>query len=149
MAFVAPRRPKSKSVTYRPTNGPTDQRTDTRSHRIASSRLTSWVQRCALFAFLVTLKRLYRWVCPSVRPYFRPPVGPYVTLLLFGILGATYGRASGPVNHNVSKMPYSKAAYYKKREGLGSPQWHFTASNPQCFSPKTWGSEEKIDLENL
>ena len=32
-AFVAPRRPKSKSVTY----GPTDQRTDGRTHALKES----------------------------------------------------------------------------------------------------------------
>ena len=29
---------------------------------------------------------------------------------------------------------YVKLIYYKKREGLGSPQWHFTMHIPQCFS---------------
>ena len=38
-ALVAPSRPKSESVTDRPTNQPTNGRTDTRSYRVASSRL--------------------------------------------------------------------------------------------------------------
>ena len=31
---------------------------------------------------------------------------------------------------------FTKATYYKRREGLGSPQWHFTTCIPQCFSQK-------------
>ena len=27
---------------------------------------------------------------------------------------------------------FVKVTYYKKREGLGSPQWHFTMHIPQC-----------------
>ena len=38
-AYVAPSRPKSKSITYGRTDGPTDRQTDTRSYRVASSRL--------------------------------------------------------------------------------------------------------------
>ena len=38
--------------------------------------------RVFLGIFLVATKRLYKSVCPSV--------GPYVMLLLFGLLGATY-----------------------------------------------------------
>ena len=43
---------------------------------------------CTLFyfAFLVETKRSYKSVCPSVRRL--------VTLSLFGLLGATYGRVS-------------------------------------------------------
>ena len=33
---------------------------------------------------------------------------------------------------------FTKATYYKKREGLGSPQWHFTTCIPQCFSQKSF-----------
>ena len=44
--------------------------------------------------FLVATKRLYKSVCPSVGP----SVGPRVTLSLFGLLGATYGRVSGLVS---------------------------------------------------
>ena len=29
---------------------------------------------------------------------------------------------------------FVKVTYYKKREGLGSPQWHFTMHMPQCFT---------------
>ena len=29
---------------------------------------------------------------------------------------------------------FVKVTYYKKREGLGNPQWHFTMHIPQCFS---------------
>ena len=29
---------------------------------------------------------------------------------------------------------FVKVTYYKKGEGLGSPQWHFTMHIPQCFS---------------
>ena len=36
MAYVAPSRPKNESVT----DGPTDRPTDTRSHKVAVSRLT-------------------------------------------------------------------------------------------------------------
>ena len=43
--------------------------------------------------FLVATKRLYKRVCPSVRR----SVGRSVTLSLFGLLGATYGRVSGLV----------------------------------------------------
>ena len=39
MAYVAPRRQKSESVTESITNRQTDQRTDTRSYRVAWSRL--------------------------------------------------------------------------------------------------------------
>ena len=28
---------------------------------------------------------------------------------------------------------FVKVTYYKKRESLGSPQWHFTMHIPQCF----------------
>ena len=41
--------------------------------------------------FLVATQRLYMSVCPSVRWLVRPSV----TLLHFGLLGATYGRVSG------------------------------------------------------
>ena len=27
---------------------------------------------------------------------------------------------------------FVKVTYYKKREGLGRPQWHFTMHIPQC-----------------
>ncbi len=40
------------------------------------------------------MKQLYKRVCPSVRR----SLGPSVTLSLFGLLGATYGRVSGLVN---------------------------------------------------
>ena len=43
--------------------------------------------------FLVATKRLYMSVCPLVRWLVRPSV----TLSLFGLLGATYGRVSGLV----------------------------------------------------
>ena len=33
---------------------------------------------------------------------------------------------------------FTKATYYKKRVGLGSPQWHFTTCIPQCFSQKSF-----------
>ena len=42
----------------------------------------------------------------------------------------------------------TKATYYKKREGLGSPQWHFTTCIPQCFSQQSFlkkcTSEKKV-----
>ena len=45
---------------------------------------------------------------------------------------------------------FTKATYYKKREGLGSPQWHFTTCIPQCFSQKSflkkYTSEKKVIL---
>ena len=48
--------------------------------------------------FLVATKRLYKRVCPSVGPSVRRSVSPSVTLSLFGLLGATYGRVSGLVD---------------------------------------------------
>ena len=33
---------------------------------------------------------------------------------------------------------FVKVTYYKKREGLGSPQWHFTMHIPQCFSQNSF-----------
>ena len=48
---------------------------------------------CLPSLLLVATKRLYKSVCPSVGPSVRRSVGrsvrPYVTLLLFGLLGAT------------------------------------------------------------
>ena len=38
-AYVAPRRPKSESMTHIPTDRTTDGRTDTRSYRVALSQL--------------------------------------------------------------------------------------------------------------
>ena len=53
-------------------------------------------------SFFVATKRLYKRVCPSVRRSVGPSVGPsvrgLVTLSLFGLLGATYGRVSGLVS---------------------------------------------------
>ena len=33
---------------------------------------------------------------------------------------------------------FVKATNYQKREGLGSPQWHFTMHIPQCFSQNSF-----------
>ena len=45
---------------------------------------------------------------------------------------------------------FTKATYYNKREGLGSPQWHFTTCIPQCFSQNSFlkkcTSEKKVIL---
>ena len=40
-----------------------------------------------------------------------------------------------------------KVTYYKKREGLESPQWHFTMHIPQCFSQNSF--LEKRSSENV
>ena len=37
-----------------------------------------------------------------------------------------------------TKSLFTKAIYYKKREGLGSSQWHFTTCIPQCFPQKSF-----------
>ena len=54
----------------------------------------------------------------------------------------TYDSATEPL--------VTEATYYKKREGLGSPQWHFTTCIPQCFSQKSFlkrfASEKKVIL---
>ena len=42
---------------------------------------------------------------------------------------------------------FVKVTYYKKREGLGSPQWHFTTRIPQCFSQNSF--LEKMTSEKM
>ena len=47
------------------------------------------IARMVISIFLVAIKRLYKSVCLPIRPSVRPYVMLLVTLLLFGLLGAT------------------------------------------------------------
>ena len=69
--------------------------------------------------FLVAPKRLYKSACPSVGPSVRRSVcHAFVTLSLFGLLGATYGRVSGLV-----QQYYVRSIITSKRIELASPGW--------------------------